>query len=222
MVWGKCPGHDGDRAGEPRKVRGPQARDWWRGAPGVDGGSCRPGAARHSKSSAPGRVSRGTAGCAACRPPAHRPAAPLRLPAERRALVQHCRYRSGRPRGHPARCPWHRHRPRRPRPGWASPHPRRRRGWSIWIGAAISTRMTDVRAAAQLSALASLLTIAVPSLIAFNVIHATLALAVALLLDGLRLADRGGDVRPRTAHNRYSGDQRRAPGPRGHQAKGAP
>ena len=123
MVWGKCPGHDGDRAGEPRKVRGPQARDWWRGAPGVDGGSCRPGAARHSKSSAPGRVSRGTAGCAACRPPAHRPAAPLRLPAERRALVQHCRYRSGRPRGHPARCPWHRHRPRRPRPGWASPHP---------------------------------------------------------------------------------------------------
>ena len=49
--------------------------------------------------------------------------------------------------------------------------------------------MTDVRAAAQLSALASLLTIAVPSLIAFNVIHATLALpvglAAALLLDGL-------------------------------------
>jgi len=50
--------------------------------------------------------------------------------------------------------------------------------------------MTDVRAAAQLSALASLLTIAVPSLIAFNVFHATLALAVglaaALLLpDGL-------------------------------------
>ena len=36
--------------------------------------------------------------------------------------------------------------------------------------------MTDVRAAAQLSALASLLTIAVPSLIAFNRIHATLAL----------------------------------------------
>lgn len=50
--------------------------------------------------------------------------------------------------------------------------------------------MTDVRAAAQLSALASLLTIAVPSLIAFNRIHATLALAVGLaaallLLDGL-------------------------------------
>jgi hypothetical protein len=49
--------------------------------------------------------------------------------------------------------------------------------------------MTDIRAAAQLSALVSLLTIAVPSLIAFNVIHATLALAVglatALLLDGL-------------------------------------
>jgi len=50
--------------------------------------------------------------------------------------------------------------------------------------------MTDVRAAAQLSALASLLTIAVPSLIVFNVIHAMLALAVGLaaallLLDGL-------------------------------------
>jgi hypothetical protein len=50
--------------------------------------------------------------------------------------------------------------------------------------------MTDVRAAAQLSAPASLLTIAVPSLIAFSVIHATLALAVGhaaalLLLDGL-------------------------------------
>jgi hypothetical protein len=50
--------------------------------------------------------------------------------------------------------------------------------------------MTDVRAAAQLSAPASLLTIAVPSPIAFSVIHATLALAVGLaaallLLDGL-------------------------------------
>jgi hypothetical protein len=50
--------------------------------------------------------------------------------------------------------------------------------------------MTGIRAAAQLSALASLLTIAVPSLTAFNVIHSTLALAVglaaALLLpDGL-------------------------------------
>jgi hypothetical protein len=76
--------------------------------------------------------------------------------------------------------------------------------------------MTDIRAAAQLSALASLLTIAVPSLITFNVIHATLALPVGLaaallLLDGLRLADRGGDVRPLTAHNRYSSDQRRPP-----------
>ena len=87
--------------------------------------------------------------------------------------------------------------------------------------------MTDVRAAAQLSALASLLTIAVPSLIAFNVIHATLALAVGLaaallLLDGLGWRIVAVMVRLRTAHNRYSGDQRRAPGPRGHQAKGAP
>ena len=51
--------------------------------------------------------------------------------------------------------------------------------------------MTDVRAAAQLSALASLLTIAVPSLIAFNVIHATLALTVGLAA-ALLLLDRLG------------------------------
>jgi ABC-type transport system involved in multi-copper enzyme maturation permease subunit len=63
-------------------------------------------------------------------------------------------------------------------------------GWSIWIGIAISTRMTDVRAAAQLGALASLPAIAVSSLIAFNVVHATLGLALGLAaallaLDGL-------------------------------------
>ena len=50
--------------------------------------------------------------------------------------------------------------------------------------------MNDVRAAAQLGALASLPAIAVSSLIAFNVVHATfslaLGLAAALLaLDGL-------------------------------------
>ena len=87
--------------------------------------------------------------------------------------------------------------------------------------------MTDVRAAAQLSALASLLTIAVPPLIAFSVIHATLALAVGLaaallLLDGLGWRIVAVMVRSRTAQNRYSGDQRRTPSPRGHQAKGAP
>jgi ABC-type transport system involved in multi-copper enzyme maturation permease subunit len=63
-------------------------------------------------------------------------------------------------------------------------------GWAIWIGIAISTRMTDVRAAAQLGALASLPAIAMSSLIAFNVVHATLGLALGLAaallaLDGL-------------------------------------
>ncbi len=63
-------------------------------------------------------------------------------------------------------------------------------GWSIWIGIAVSARMTDVRAAAQVSGLASLPTIAVAALIAFNAVHATLALALGLAaallaLDGL-------------------------------------
>ncbi len=52
--------------------------------------------------------------------------------------------------------------------------------WSIWIGIAISTRMNDIRAAAQLGAVASLPTILVSSLIAFGVIHMTLGLAVGL------------------------------------------
>jgi ABC-type transport system involved in multi-copper enzyme maturation permease subunit len=52
--------------------------------------------------------------------------------------------------------------------------------WSIWIGIAISTRSSDVRVAQQLGALASLPSIAVTTLIAINVIHATLGLAVAL------------------------------------------
>ena len=185
---GKCPGHDGDRAGEPREVRRPQARDWRRGAPrgmwdrAARGGppfdvQCPAGfpegllAARHVDPRAPAR-----------NPYAYQLSAGRWFSTADTAAA-------GRV-GHPARCPWPRHRPRRPRPGWASPHPRRSRGWSIWIGAAISTRMTDVRAPAQLSALASLQTIAVPSLIAFNAIHATLALALGLaaallFLDGL-------------------------------------
>ena len=52
--------------------------------------------------------------------------------------------------------------------------------WSIWIGIAISTRASDVRVAQQLSVLASLPTLAVTTLIAFDVIHATLGLAVVL------------------------------------------
>jgi ABC-type transport system involved in multi-copper enzyme maturation permease subunit len=52
-------------------------------------------------------------------------------------------------------------------------------GWSIWIGIAISARSRDVRVAQQFGLLASLPSIAVTSLIAFNVIHATLGLALA-------------------------------------------
>ncbi len=62
--------------------------------------------------------------------------------------------------------------------------------WSIWLGLGISARSSDVRVAQQLGILASLPAVAVTSLIAFNVIHATLALALGLaaallLLDGL-------------------------------------
>ena len=53
-------------------------------------------------------------------------------------------------------------------------------GWSIWIAVAISTRSGDVRVAQQLSTLASLPAIAVTTLIALNVIHATLGLALGL------------------------------------------
>lgn len=52
--------------------------------------------------------------------------------------------------------------------------------WSIWIGIAISTRASDMRVAQQLSALASLPTIAVTTLLSVNVIRPTLGLGVAL------------------------------------------
>jgi ABC-type transport system involved in multi-copper enzyme maturation permease subunit len=64
-------------------------------------------------------------------------------------------------------------------------------GWSIWIAIAISTRASDIRVAQQLATLASLPSIAVTTLIAFNVIHATLRLAV-LLAVALLLANRLG------------------------------
>ena len=63
-------------------------------------------------------------------------------------------------------------------------------GWSIWVGIAISARASDFRVAQQLGILASLPTAVVAALIAFNVIHATLALAIGLaaaLLLGKRL-----------------------------------
>ena len=62
--------------------------------------------------------------------------------------------------------------------------------WSIWIGLAISTRCSDVRAAQQLSMLGNLPLVAVAVLIALGVIHATLGLVIALglvLLIGYRV-----------------------------------
>src|ERR1035437_1762001 len=52
--------------------------------------------------------------------------------------------------------------------------------WSIWIAIAFSTRSDDVRVAQQLGILASLPSVAVTSLIAYNVIHPTLGLALGL------------------------------------------
>jgi ABC-type transport system involved in multi-copper enzyme maturation permease subunit len=52
-------------------------------------------------------------------------------------------------------------------------------GWTIWIAIAISTRSNDVRVAQQLAALAVLPSVAVTTLIALNVIPATLGLALA-------------------------------------------
>ncbi len=62
--------------------------------------------------------------------------------------------------------------------------------WAIWVGLAVSTRTTDVRAAQQLSVLGSLPFVALTTLISVNVIHATLGLALAcggalLLIDRL-------------------------------------
>jgi len=50
--------------------------------------------------------------------------------------------------------------------------------WSIWIGIAVSARSSDPRNAGQLAILLSLPTVAVTSLIAFNVIPATLRTAL--------------------------------------------
>jgi ABC-2 type transport system permease protein len=63
-------------------------------------------------------------------------------------------------------------------------------GWSIWVGIAISARSSDFRVAQQLGMLVSLPPAVVAALIAFNVIHASLGLAlgltaVLLLLVGL-------------------------------------
>lgn len=62
--------------------------------------------------------------------------------------------------------------------------------WSIWVGIAISTRSSEVRAAQQLGILANLPSVVVTSLIAFNVIRPSLVVAlgaavVLLVLDRL-------------------------------------
>ena len=63
--------------------------------------------------------------------------------------------------------------------------------WSIWLGIAISTRCSEVRVAQQLSLLTSLPTVAVTSLVAFNVIHASLRLAI-VSVAVLLILDRAG------------------------------
>jgi ABC-type transport system involved in multi-copper enzyme maturation permease subunit len=65
--------------------------------------------------------------------------------------------------------------------------------WSIWVGIAVSARSGDPRTAGQLSILVSLPTVAVTSLIAFNVIPPTLGVALgfgAALLVLIRLGGR--------------------------------
>jgi ABC-type Na+ efflux pump permease subunit len=52
--------------------------------------------------------------------------------------------------------------------------------WSIWVAMAISARSSDFRAAQQLSTLASLPSVIVIALVSFDVIHATLHLALGL------------------------------------------
>jgi ABC-2 type transport system permease protein len=53
-------------------------------------------------------------------------------------------------------------------------------GWSIWVGIAISSRTTDVRAAQQLSVFASLPPLAIVALMSLKVIRPSTGLALAL------------------------------------------
>ncbi len=63
--------------------------------------------------------------------------------------------------------------------------------WSIWVGMAISARSSDLRTAGQVSILASLPTVAITTLIAFNVIPANFRVALAFGI-GLLALDRLG------------------------------
>jgi ABC-2 type transport system permease protein len=62
-------------------------------------------------------------------------------------------------------------------------------GWSIWVGIAISSRVTDLRVSQQVGTLASVPTALIAELIGFDVIHPdlTLAVAVAVLLVALNV-----------------------------------
>lgn len=62
--------------------------------------------------------------------------------------------------------------------------------WSVWVGIAISTRVSDLRASQQLSVVASLPPLVIVALVSFNVISASLGLALGLAaallaIDGL-------------------------------------
>ena len=61
-------------------------------------------------------------------------------------------------------------------------------GWAIWVGLAISARVSDTRVAQQLSTLASLPPLALVALMSFQVITPSFALAAALA--GALLVDR--------------------------------
>lgn len=63
-------------------------------------------------------------------------------------------------------------------------------GWSVWIGIAISSRLSDVRAAQQLSVFASLPPLAIVALMSLNVLAASTGVALGLgaallVIDGL-------------------------------------
>jgi hypothetical protein len=53
-------------------------------------------------------------------------------------------------------------------------------GWAIWVGIAVSTRSTDVRAAQQLSVLGSIPPLIIVALMSLNVISESAALAIGL------------------------------------------
>jgi ABC-2 type transport system permease protein len=64
--------------------------------------------------------------------------------------------------------------------------------WSIWVGIALSARSRDPRTAQQLSILVSLPTVAITSLIAFNVIPANIRVAAGFGVGLLVLVRVGG------------------------------